>query len=600
MSLDIVQLIEKNPITRLSKDYENKLINKVKTSFSETQQQLFVASFYCYLNFDPKKDFVINLDDVWKWTGFTRKSDSKRVLEKHFAIDIDYQVEKAAAEISAAAPEFGGAGLNKQKIMLTVNTFKKFCMKAGTKKADEIHDYYIKLEELLQCAINEETDELRKQIENKDIKMNKLEKQNEILSRCVRKKLKEKERPGKCLYLVSATDDLKSTFKIGSTIDINKRLTQLGCCKATENPMILHLYYTDCYKVLEETIKIFFSSDRITINKELYDVKIIDAVTEFIEKYIKLYEDYKEYSDFKDEVIEAVECTELVSYNIKECQKCKESLDVNNFYKTKDGFNYLDICTSCYDVLNKNGNICKQCKDCKDIKCVYEFDIERSSKDGLSYSCKSCKQILRDKRREEIKNEQSIPGKKQCSDCKIYDYSKMFFAIYGEGDNTIYTDECIKCYCKKNGDCKQCFTCKKIKTLIHFNKASQNKDGFAGTCKDCHKIKRDKIIENRKEVLDEEHVNEKKCTKCKEYLKYHVFFKNFLSEDKKEFTYYDQCRNCYTPTSLQCTKCCNIKDINFFGIDKTKTTGRRTICKDCTNERDRERRLQNTAKMETK
>ena len=26
---------------------------------------------------------------------------------------------------------------------MTINTFKKFCLKAGTKKADEIHDYYL-------------------------------------------------------------------------------------------------------------------------------------------------------------------------------------------------------------------------------------------------------------------------------------------------------------------------------------------------------------------------------------------------------------------------------------------------------------------------
>ena len=41
-------------------------------------------------------------------------------------------------------------GHNKETFMLNVETFKKFCLKAGTKKADEIHDYYIKLEELLQ------------------------------------------------------------------------------------------------------------------------------------------------------------------------------------------------------------------------------------------------------------------------------------------------------------------------------------------------------------------------------------------------------------------------------------------------------------------
>ena len=31
-------------------------------------------------------------------------------------------------------------GQNKETFLLNVETFKKFCLKAGTKKADEIHD----------------------------------------------------------------------------------------------------------------------------------------------------------------------------------------------------------------------------------------------------------------------------------------------------------------------------------------------------------------------------------------------------------------------------------------------------------------------------
>ena len=30
--------------------------------------------------------------------------------------------------------------------MMTVKTFKKLCMKAATARSDEVHDYYIKLE----------------------------------------------------------------------------------------------------------------------------------------------------------------------------------------------------------------------------------------------------------------------------------------------------------------------------------------------------------------------------------------------------------------------------------------------------------------------
>jgi len=55
--LDIVSLIEQNPITKLSGDYHNKLIAKIKNKFNDSQQQMFVASFYCYLNCDKKNDF---------------------------------------------------------------------------------------------------------------------------------------------------------------------------------------------------------------------------------------------------------------------------------------------------------------------------------------------------------------------------------------------------------------------------------------------------------------------------------------------------------------------------------------------------------------
>jgi hypothetical protein len=49
-----------------------------------------------------------------------------------------------------------------------VRAFKLLCLKAGTKKADQIHEYYIKLEETLQDVINEESNELRIQLQQKE------------------------------------------------------------------------------------------------------------------------------------------------------------------------------------------------------------------------------------------------------------------------------------------------------------------------------------------------------------------------------------------------------------------------------------------------
>jgi hypothetical protein len=91
-TLDIVQLIEHNPITRLNKTYEHKFIQKIKNNFTENQQQMFAASFYSYLNYNSKTDFVIDMDLVWKWLGFDRKGKCKELLVKHFTIDIDYKL----------------------------------------------------------------------------------------------------------------------------------------------------------------------------------------------------------------------------------------------------------------------------------------------------------------------------------------------------------------------------------------------------------------------------------------------------------------------------------------------------------------------------
>jgi hypothetical protein len=45
MSVDIVNLIEINPITKLNGNYQSKLIEKVKNKFTEYEQQMFWLVF---------------------------------------------------------------------------------------------------------------------------------------------------------------------------------------------------------------------------------------------------------------------------------------------------------------------------------------------------------------------------------------------------------------------------------------------------------------------------------------------------------------------------------------------------------------------------
>lgn len=253
-NVNIIKLIEKNPVTRLSKEYENKFLTRIKETFNENQQKLFVASFYCFLSYDSKSDFVVDFDNVWKWLGFSRKDPAKRLLEKCFTEHIDYQVNKLAAPNVAAnkipplsggaaferedkVKNLGGSGINKEQIMLTVNTFKKFCLKAETKKADEVHDYYIKLEELLQKTVNEETNELRYQLENKEkeienniqelrTKKHELEmsqKNVEKLNKKIKQKYRTKYELTHSVYIISNIF-FPDYFKLGKSSTINTRI----------------------------------------------------------------------------------------------------------------------------------------------------------------------------------------------------------------------------------------------------------------------------------------------------------------------------------------------------------------------------------------
>ena len=67
-------------------------------------------------------------------------------------------------------------GHNKQTFLLNIRTFKLFCIKAGTAKANEIHEYFIKLEDIMNEIVKEECAELKEKIENQKIS-NKLEKE---------------------------------------------------------------------------------------------------------------------------------------------------------------------------------------------------------------------------------------------------------------------------------------------------------------------------------------------------------------------------------------------------------------------------------------
>ena len=490
-NLNIAHLIEKNSITRLSKDYENKFLTKIKENFNENQQQLFVASFYCYLNYDKKKDFVVDFDNVWKWLGYTRKSDGKRVLEKFFTVDIDYQV-KAAAEIGRAAftpetntPNFGGAGLNKETIMLTVNTFKKFCLKAGTKKADEVHDYYIKLEELLQETVNDESNELRKQLGNEKEEKKKVEEEKkrveDKLNRLVKTSTKKQVNEGEVIYV--GLNELDPTaFKVGITSRPNSRAGGLST-GTTADFVMKHMWYTRFNKEIEDSVKKNFPDHRILQRKELYNIEEYDTIFSYIDNFVNAFNSADRFKAGIEEPINQVKIDTKIDTNPPAIKAPKKKRVFKNPLKLPE----------------------KPCTVCNVTKPLEEFHFAKDHTDGRANRCKVCATIAQEEHIKNKRETEAVPQEKECTQChEVFPLTNFYVDAQKFDGRGTKCKDCFKEIQKKDKpkiDVTEycCRTCKVTKPLDEFHKFSRSKTGHHFKCKECALSEAKEIYHRKKE-----------------------------------------------------------------------------------------------------
>jgi len=373
--IDIVNLIESNPIARFNQTYQSKLIEKLQTKFSDYQQQLFLSSFYCYLKYDKLNDFVIDLDDVWEWLGFIKKSNAKRLIKSLFIVDKDIKIlllrteqqdlehefvngkpkdkDKDGSNVSKEASKRKHGGNNREKITMNITTFKKFCLKAGTKKADVIHDYFIKLEEALQEIVNEESNELRLQLEKNDVESNELRLQLEKINH---QKNKDIEKVlistfpvnTECIYIGKIDNKSangENLLKFGHTNNLSVRVTEHR--KNYDNFLIIYAFKVTNKVEIENCIKnnskirkqlriisvngynktenIAYDDDKFTIEKVIYYIKtIVEEKTYSIENFYHLIE--------KNEALEKknIELSDELEKNKILCQNQQIQIDELN------------------------------------------------------------------------------------------------------------------------------------------------------------------------------------------------------------------------------------------------------------------------------
>ena len=200
------------------------------------------------------------MDDVWKWLGFSRKDPCKRLIEKHFIKDTDYKI------LLHQIVEQVHGGHNKERLLMNIETFKSLCLLANTERSKTVRKYYYKLEQLLHELLQEQSNELKNEIEQQ--KRITQEQKNRL--QILQSENKEKQQKIDFLqhkpnthgfncrragYVYMINDRSKpGHYKIGMSYDVDKRLSKLNVASSEATLGIYHEVKTYDCETLESTV----------------------------------------------------------------------------------------------------------------------------------------------------------------------------------------------------------------------------------------------------------------------------------------------------------------------------------------------------------
>jgi hypothetical protein len=286
-------------------------------SMNTVEQRIFIDSFKLYLDYGTDdKAFVINLDSIWEWIGFTSKYNAKRLLIKSFINNTDYIVINKIDKISNIQIDINdnthfndkilslskedinkqrGGGLNKEIIYINVKTFKKFCLRANTDKAEQVQDYYLKMESILQIYLkqcikdnainNANTNRLMNEIQDSATN----ERHKALLAGFDKRRLVY-------ILFIKNLEDGQMVIKIGSTEKLGDRVNHIASfMKVT--PKILDVFPCENHKNLENFVhnngpllgQKYTEVINNAVSRETYvikDMKTVQKIKYFINKNI--------------------------------------------------------------------------------------------------------------------------------------------------------------------------------------------------------------------------------------------------------------------------------------------------------------------------
>lgn len=204
----------------------------------------FVDDFYDILESTDNSTtmFPVSLDLVARWLNI-RKHHLKDTLVESYKEGTDYTLHKAVVDHSRKDKR---GGLNRIEIMLTVDAFKRLCMRSRSTKAEDVRTYFIELDNFITMYTTRILNGL-------------LEKLN--------KPRKIQDGSG-WIYVFRVKNDI---LKIGHTKNLLDRIRSYNVGRLDGIEMLATLETSNRKKV-EQCVKTFCSAKRLHARKELFKV----------------------------------------------------------------------------------------------------------------------------------------------------------------------------------------------------------------------------------------------------------------------------------------------------------------------------------------
>jgi hypothetical protein len=261
--------------------------------FTTEDQQVFVKNFQDYLKYGmDDSQFVVDFDNVYKTLGFTLKHNAKSLLKRKFKEGIHYTTQNLLIQENEQVLHRHG-GHNKEKILLTVPTFKLFSMYCDTDEGKQTREYYAKMEKVFFEYIQNNHKKVVERI-LKEAKDSNEKQHHETLVRAYEKT--------PCIYLAKLYDD-DSIIKIGESKDISERITTLKSEYKVDNVILIECVpCPDPYNYEQSLIKRhqiitprrIGDTELVKLDEVLTLQKLIDIIrrgkAEYTDKHLKCEE----------------------------------------------------------------------------------------------------------------------------------------------------------------------------------------------------------------------------------------------------------------------------------------------------------------------